>query len=161
MSGKRCEALVGKATALGALKTQFQIPRTLPTRPPKYSGPAKLLRAQLINSLYQISIDQKRALIIQRVEKYLYSIGALYIPVENADEVLKRPEINSNLIPKLKFLVQANESILGCLGLHEIDYSVIYGNRIRAEADYVLYTSRVIDIMKADGLKTRKNIRSK
>jgi len=102
----------------------------------------------LVDLLNHLSIDEKMALITNRVEQHFYSLFVAHIPLEYSNETLQRPRSNPHLISGFKFFVQTNESIVADFSLDEIDYVVINPNGSAAKTDYVLHASGVIDVMK-------------
>jgi hypothetical protein len=113
----------------------------------------------LVDLLNHLSIDEKMALITNRVEQYFYSLFVAQIPLEYSNETLKRTRSNPHLVSGFKFLVETNETIVADFFLDEIDYVVINPNGVAAKADHVLHASCVIDVMKLSlGVEVGKDV---
>ena len=115
--------------------------------------------ASLIYPFDHLSTDQKMALITHCIKEYFYSVACLHSLLEYADEAFERSELNLNLISELELVAELNESILINLCPDEIYDLVIDRNRTTAEADNILYTPCVVDLMNQQaGIEVRKNV---
>ena len=111
---------------------------------------------------YQISIDQKLGLILDRVEKYSHAIVVINTPVEDAHKIFKWARANPDSVSKLEFFAESNESIFVNPFLDQVNDTVLNRNRFTVEAEHILHPSRVIDVMKKPvSVKVREYITRK
>lgn len=97
---------------------------------------------------YQVSIDQKLSLILDRVEQYSHAIIVVNAPVEYTHEIFKRARANPDPVSKPELFAQLNESVFAHSLPDQVDDVLINRNRFAIEAEDILHPSREIDGMK-------------
>jgi len=114
---------------------------------------------RLIHPCDHLSIDQNMALIAHCIQKYFYSFSFLNPLLEYAHQVFERAKLNRNLVSIVEFFAESNEPILIYPILYEIYDVVVDRNRSVAEADHILDSSCILDVMKLlPGVKAGKDV---